>query len=220
MLILDKARLVLLEVPKTATQALRRTVAPYVRIPTHVRRHSGFRSYKRHVYPTLAKEWDGAVECCCVVREPLDRARSWYRYRQRAEIAGTERSTAAIGFDTYIEGMLSKAPPPFVARGQQAHFTGWDGNRAKVDHVFDYERLDLLLAFLANRLGTELQLPTRNRSTGPMPGPLPPQLQAQFAAAYAADYALYQAVRSADGHLRRASGRETHRKAGHRRREE
>ncbi len=203
MLILDKARLVVLEMPKTASQALRRTLKSYVRDLSDEHRHGGYRAFKRHLYPALVKEWDGTVECCCVVREPLAQTESWYRYRQRAEIAGTEKSTAGLEFEDYIEALLSEEPPPFVQTGRQAIFTRWDGAETKVDHVFDYQRLDNLLAFLGGRLCTRLQLPRRNQSTGPMPRPLPPQLQARFAAAYAEDYALYQAVQKAGGHLQR-----------------
>ncbi len=207
MLILDGAQLVVLEMPKTATQALRQALKPHAREMTVVERHGGFRAFKRRIYPVLAKEWGGTVECCCVVRGPLLQAQSWYRYRQRAEVAGTEKSTAGIWFEAYVEALLSEVPPAFIQTGRQARFTGWNGARAKVDHVFDYERLDLLLAFLGGRLDTELKLPRRNQSSGPLPLPLPLplQLQDRFATAYAQDYALYQAVRSAGGHLQRGA---------------
>jgi hypothetical protein len=205
MLILDEARLVVLEMPKTASQALRRALQRHVRELSDEQRHGGYRAFKRHLYPTLAKEWDGLVETCCVVREPLAWVRSWYRYRQREDIVGTEKSTAEIDFNDYIEAMLSDDPPPYVQKGRQALFTVWNGKKTRVDHVFDYERLDRLLAFLGGRLGTQLRLPRRNRSKGPMPGPLPAQLQARFAEAYDEDYALYHAVQRAGGHLYRGA---------------
>lgn len=205
MLILDNARLVMLEMPKTATQALRKTLAPHVRELSEKRRHAGYQVFKRHLYPELAREWDGKVECCCVVREPLERVRSWYRYRQRADIAGTKNSTAGITFDDYVEALISDDPPAFAQTGRQGRFVGWDGAEARVDHVFDYERLDRLLAFLGGRLGTQLFLPRRNLSRGPIPGPLPPPLQARFEADYAEDYALYEAVQKSGGHLQRGA---------------
>jgi hypothetical protein len=205
MLILDKARLVVLEMPKTATQALRKALAPHVRELNNERRHGGFRAFKRHLYPTLTGEWGGNAECCCVVREPLARAQSWYRYRQRDNMTRTENSTAEIGFDTFIEAMISDSPPPFAKTGRQAQFTKWNGVEAMIDHVFDYQNLDLFLTFLGDRLGTQLKLPQRNQSTAPMPEPLSPQLQARFAAEYSRDYALYQAVLSAGGHLQRGA---------------
>jgi hypothetical protein len=218
MLILDAAQLVVLEMPKTATQALRRTLKPYVRELNDARRHGGFGYFKRNYYPDLAKEWDGPVECCCVVREPLARTQSWYRYRQRENIAATENSTAGIGFDEFVEALLSEAPPPFAVIGRQAAFTRWNGTRAKVDHIFDYQTIDLLLSFLGARLGAQLRLPRRNESAGPMPEPLPPQLQARFADAYAEDYALYHAVQKAGGHLQRGATRRRRSRAAKRNR--
>lgn len=204
MLILDKARLVVLEMPKTATQAMRRALRPHLREFKEARKHAGYRVFKRQLYPSLANEWDGKVECCCLVREPMAQIQSWYRYRQRDGIADPEKSTAGISFEAFVEALLSEAPPPFVPTGRQAHFTGWDGSATRVDHVFDYQRLEFYLAFLGERLGAELKLPRRNQSTGPMPAPLTPQLQARFADAYAEDYALYHAVQMAGGHLQRA----------------
>jgi hypothetical protein len=205
MLILDTAQLVVLEMPKTATQALRRTLKSHIREVSDLRRHGGFGYFKRSLHDALATEWDGPVECCCVVREPLARTQSWYRYRQRDRIVGTENSTAGIGFEAFVEAMLSEEPPPFAVIGRQATFARWNGVRARVDHVFDYQRLDLFLSFLGARLGTQLRLPRRNQSTGPMPGSLPPQLQARFAAEFADDYSLYHAVQTAGGHLQRAA---------------
>ena len=203
MLILDKAQLVVLEMPKTATQALRKALAPHVREMNDERRHGGFRAFKRHLYPTLTGEWGGKAECCCVVREPLARVQSWYRYRQRKMVAGTDKSTAGISFEEYVEALLSDAPPAYVQSGRQARFADWNGAKSKVNHVFDYQRLDIFLAFLGDRLGTDLSLPQRNLSTGPMPEPLPPELQARFAVAFDEDYALYHAVQRAGGHLQR-----------------
>lgn len=203
MLILDKARLVVLEMPKTASQSLRNALSPFAEVVSDVRRHAGFHVFGRDIYPKLIEDWNGVVECCCVVREPLSRAQSWYRYRQRDKIAGTERSTVGISFDDYIEALISDDPPPYVQGGRQSLFTGWDGVTTKVDHVFDYENLDQFLEFLGGRLGAELKLPIRNQSTGPIPEPLPANLQNQFNDAYAADYALYRAVQRAGGYFRR-----------------
>lgn len=203
MLILDNARLVVLEMPKTATQALRRAVKPYVRDMSGKRRHGGYQAFKRHLYPALLKEWNGSVECCCVVRDPLERATSWYRYRRRAMIAGTDKSTKGIEFEEYIEALISESPPPFVQTGRQARFAMWDGAESKVDHVFDYKRLDLFLEFLERRIGAHLEMPLRNKSKGIVPGPLPANLQARFEESYAEDYALYHAVQQAGGHLQR-----------------
>jgi hypothetical protein len=212
MLVVDDAQLVVLEMPKTATQALRRALETHVREVDNLRRHGGFRYFKRNLYDSLAQEWNGHVECCCVVREPLARIQSWYRYRQRPKIAGSEKSTAGIEFEDYVEALLSPAPPPYAEIGRQAQFVGWNGSKARVDHVFDYQRLYLLLGFLSERIGTEIKLPLRNQSTAPMPSPLRPQLQARFADAYAEDYALYHLVQKAGGHLQRGFNKKSRRR--------
>ena len=203
MFIVEDARLVVLEVPKTATQSLRQALKQYAKDIPGVRRHGGYEAFERDVRPMIAEQWGDNVECSCVVREPLARMRSWYRYRQRDKVAGTDRSTLGMSFDDYIEALLSDSPPPFVQSGRQARFTGWNGSAAKVDHVFAYERMQAYLDFLGSRLEFSLTLPTRNQSSAPMPAELSPELLAQFKKAYADDYGLYESVLAADGHLRR-----------------
>ena len=59
---------------------------------------------------------------------------------------------------------LETSPPPFAAVGSQAKFllTG-DGNLG-VDHLYQYESMSKLVAFLESRLGQKLTLNQRNVS--------------------------------------------------------
>ncbi len=99
-----------------------------------------------------------------VIREPVDWLLSWYRYRGRKEIAGSPNSTAEISFDQFVEAYLSKERPPFANVGSQSQFVSDAAGKIIVTHLFQYEQLPTLLAYLDARLKTELVLPNLNRS--------------------------------------------------------
>jgi hypothetical protein len=209
MIVLPNAGLVLLEVPKTATQAVRGMLAPF-------RPEQGwpFPRAGRHLHaPAYHELWRGKVETAfgrpfetvCVVRDPLERVESWYRYRKRSSLAGQPESTRGLSFLVFMAAMLELEPPEFAQVGRQDRFCGWNGATALVDHIFDYRRLDLFTGFLSARLGRQLDLPQRNASpVAPSDDPLkgvPAVLLARHRTARAGEFALYDRVAAA-GHLR------------------
>lgn len=209
MLVLVDHALVLLESPKCASTAIRRMLEPQVGKPwvrqTSRERHIGLRQYRRVWADLLARDLGRAAETLCVVRDPLDRAASWYRYRQRPQVEGKPVSTRGMSFAAFLVDCLSDDPPPHARIGNQARFTDFARGRSGVDHMFDFRRLDLLVAFLSGRLGVPLALAPHNASPAPAAPhePLPEVLLARFRAARADEFALYAMVRAA-GSLHRA----------------
>lgn len=205
MLLLRGAGLVILEVPKTATQALRAALGGAAEAGLEgAPRHLTARAYL-DTYAASAAEACGRVpETVAVVREPLARLESWHRYLARDKVAGAAHSTAGLGFAAFVEGVLAPGRPRWPQVGRQDRFVGWDGQAALVDHLFDHARLDLLVAFLAGRLGAAFALPARNISPARVAEPLPAALMAQVRAVRAAEFALHEAV-AREGHLRRIS---------------
>ena len=203
MLVIRKAGLVIFEVPKTGTQALRAMLGRKAEIGYGgAPRHIGAAAYAANHAAALAAEVGRVPETVAVVRAPIDRLASWHRFLQRDRVAGTERSTTGISFDAFVLAMLSRDPPLYARVGRQDRQVGWNGSEAAVDHLFAYDRLDLLVAFIAKRVPKAGVLPERNASPEVPTGLLSPETEALLRKRNAAEFAMHAAV-AAEGYLRR-----------------
>ena len=171
----------------------------------------GLIAYRRHwdrrVLATLlpgsiagiALGWATAslVDDAAVVREPISWLGSWYRYRQRPQTMGKPNSTIGISFEGFVQDYLSENRPSYAALGRQSGFLSPAPGRNGPDLLFQYERMDEVLAFFGEALKTELTLKRVNVSP-PADMSLAPETEARLRAALAEDYALWEsAARSA-----------------------
>lgn len=206
MLILGLQHLVVLETPKTGSLALRAMLEPYaLAVSDAAPRHIGYTGYKLRHAPQLEQAFGGRVETLAVIRAPLERMQSWYRYRMRPKVRALAVSTLGMTFEAFMLAYLAEEKSDFANVGRQDRFVGWTGQGARVDHLFDYGRLDLLEAFLSERLGEELRLPVRNLSplSPDMDYGLSKALMARYRRENAEEFALFEAV-ARNGYLRRA----------------
>lgn len=199
MLIFLQPRLVLLSVPKTGTTALEQALAPQAEIAFRSRpeiKHLNHRQYLNRIKPLLAPLGGAPFESVAVLREPLDWLRSWYRFRARDELIGHQNSTAQISFDRFLRDYLSTdRRPPYARLGRQSEFLiDADGTPA-VEHVFRYEAMEALIAFLSERLGTPIRLKRANASPQAATD-LDAETETMARAALAGEYALWQAART------------------------
>ncbi|NKX46098.1 gamma-glutamyl kinase [Roseicyclus persicicus] len=194
MLVFWKARLVLLAVPKTGTTALEAALLPHADaaiLNPPDKKHVTARRWRNQLAPFFENRGTRRMETMAVIREPLDWLGSWYRYRARPEIAGSETSTAGIGFDAFVEGWLSDPEPEFARVGRPSRFVSDGDGKIIVDHLFRYEALDKAVAFLEARLSVRLDLPRRNVSPK-APLALDPALEARLRREAAADFRLWE----------------------------
>ncbi len=198
MLIFLQPRLVLLSIPKTGTTALEQALSHRAEIAFRSRpeiKHLNLRQYQHRIKPLLAPLGGAPFESVAVMREPLDWLRSWYRFRARDELIGHPNSTAHVGFDRFVRDYLAMGLRPTYARlGRQSEFLTDHAGSFAVDHVYRYEAMPALLAFLEARLGTEIQLKRANASPAAVTD-LAPETQAMAQAALAGEYAIWQAAR-------------------------
>ncbi|UXU73891.1 MULTISPECIES: gamma-glutamyl kinase [unclassified Paracoccus (in: a-proteobacteria)] len=200
MLIFVEARLVLLAVPKTGTTALEQVLAPDAAIVFRARpeiKHLTLRQYLQSVQPLLRPLGGRPFQTVAAIREPLDWLRSWYRFRARDAVIGHPNSTARVSFQTFVEDYLREGDRPAYARlGRQSQFLAGPDGQPAIDHLFRYESMPALAAFLAQRLGRNIDLPRLNASP-PAHTDLPPEVEARLRRELAAEYDLWQQARQA-----------------------
>ncbi len=197
MLIFWDQRLVFLATPKTGSTAIEAALQPLAAVTVErppVMKHTPAYRYHRFLAPYLERASGGArFTTVALMREPLDWLRSWYRFRQRDDVEGTERSSTGMSFEAFVEAYMQKPRPPVADIGAQSRFLSDRSGGLGVDHLFRYEELGDFLAFLEDRLGCEVVLPRVNVS---------PQADVALSAAAearlrdfaTADFALYESL--------------------------
>ena len=193
-------RLVLLSIPKTGTTALEAALAPKAEMVLRSRpeiKHLTMSQYNLRIEPLLRNIPGPPFRVAAVVREPISWLGSWYRYRQRPQTMGKPNSTIGISFEGFVQDYLSESRPPYAALGRQSGFLSPAPGRNGPDLLFQYERMDEVLAFFGEALKTELTLKRVNVSPSADMS-LAPETEARLRAALAEDYALWEsAARSA-----------------------
>lgn len=200
MLVCSGANLVFLAVPKTGTTAVEVALMPHADIVfgKH-RKHMTARRYHKVIAPFLADTLNLRPQTMAVIRNPVDRLRSWYRYRKRDDTDDPAYSTARLSFDDFIMDVIADDPPLHAQVGNQHRFL-CDGTGALlVDHLFAYERQTVLRGFLCDRVGARLVFKQKNVSPD-IPAPISSGVEDALRAARPAEFALH--ARALDtGHL-------------------
>jgi hypothetical protein len=186
-------RLVLVSTPKCGSTSLEAALARHM--PMHLSgaqslKHATLGDFNRHLRPFLAEKGFEGFESVAAVREPIDWLMSWWRYRTRDGIRGHPHYTGDMTFEEFVRACLSPDPPAY-ARFPNPHPARFlvDGDDT-VDHLFRYEHLDRMVAWLSDRLGVELSLPKRNVSRTPRVE-VAPALVDELRSVFAEDYDLW-----------------------------
>ena len=198
MLIFWKQRLVILATPKTGSTALEVALgslaAVEIQRPPDIKHTPAYR-YQRFIKPWLQNSAHGAAfEAVALMREPVDWLGSWYRFRRRSDLDGTDRSAAGLSFAAFAAAYQSDPRPPVADVGGQARFlSGMDGQTLGVDRVFRYEAMNRFTAWLEDRLDCPIELPRVNVSPGGQTD-LTPAQAAALRAYLEPEYRLYQTL--------------------------
>lgn len=199
MLVFWQERLVFLAVPKTGTTAIEGALAPrasmVLRDPP-VLKHSPVYRYQRFLAPYFRQAGGQEMETLAVVRHPVDWLGSWYRYRSRDDLAGHPNSTRGLSFDAFVEEYLKGKPAAFAAVGSQARFVMNGEGKIAVDHLYRYEAMPALVAFLQERLDTTITLGRQNVSPE-MAVSLSAAVEDKLRRKCAAEFEVWEAARGA-----------------------
>lgn len=195
MLIFWDQRLVILATPKTGSTAIEVALESLASMSVDrppVLKHTPAYRYERFLKPYLERSAGESFTVVALMREPLDWLGSWYRFRQRDDIAETPQSTRHLDFNGFLEGYMSVPRPGYADIGTQAKFlSGKKG--LGVDQLFRYEDIGTFLTFLEDRLDCVIELPVLNVSP---PGLLniSSAMRERIATYCAEDFALYATI--------------------------
>ncbi|MGR3571738.1 gamma-glutamyl kinase [Brevirhabdus sp.] len=199
MLVFWKENLVYLATPKTGTTAIEAELAPVAdmvfRGPPGLK-HTNVPRFENFVRPLLDRVEERPWEFVATVREPVDWLGSWFRYRQRPALDGKPNSTKGLSFAEFVTEVLSDAPPARSHLGSQSWFFNDAQKYAAATHLFAYDALGELVAFLEERLGRTITLKRRNASPS-ADLTLSAELRVELRSRMAEDFALYEAVKDA-----------------------
>lgn len=164
--------MVIFSVPKTGSSAIDAALAPHADIAISappVLKHMPVYRFNRFMSPLFGAVNAEGFEKFAIVREPFDWLGSWYRYRGRADLDGQDNSTKNVSFDDFVLGAMKGKPPPYSNVGSQGRFLSGGVGEDGVDHLFQYEQMDLAVSFLVARLGFPIELRKKNVSPrGPL----------------------------------------------------
>ena len=173
MLLAPRHGFVFISVTKAASTSIEDAFEPYSQMslrgnPFKHTRYSGFQHFLQP-YMALRGFPRESYEVVCVFREPIDWLASWWRYRSREELADPSHPahnnyTGDVPFEEFARAFM-KGGEQFALIGREAEFVETRGPKwAGVDRVFRYERLDLLVDYLCEKVGEEVEVGVRNVS--------------------------------------------------------
>jgi hypothetical protein len=189
------AGFVFLAMPKAGSSVLQGSFAKHAQILVRhppMAKHMSAARYERVFAPWLARCGypRSSYETMCLVRNPLDRAVSWWKYRARPELRGKPNFTGDISFATFAERLISGD----VGLGTATNFVTDKDGKVIVDRLYRYDNLDVAAAWMASCLGIPTpNLPHVNVSPRREAG-LDPAGRARLEEHFASDLALYESA--------------------------
>lgn len=163
-------------------------------------KHLNARRFNRYVRPILRKaDPQSRIETFCIIRDPIDRLRSWYEYQTRPALADPshprhERYTGGMDFNTFIRAYLSEKQPEYAHIGTQFEFVRLASGRIGVDRIFRLDHMDQVASYLSEKLGSTVEIPRKNVSVSSSEIRLDPALEDRLRERLKRDYELYEQV--------------------------
>jgi hypothetical protein len=121
-------------------------------------KHTTYAGFQRFLQPFLNSKGfpRESYEVVCVFREPIDWLSSWWRYRSREKLANPT--------DPKHSNYTGEGSEQFAQVGRPSKFVQPRSGQAEVDRLFRYDRLDLLVDFLCEKVGEEVEVGSANTS--------------------------------------------------------
>jgi hypothetical protein len=184
---------VFLSMPKAGSTVLQKHFARHAMIlfrqPPGMK-HMSAVTFEATMAPWLARYGHPreGYQTMCLVRHPLERAVSWWKYRSRPEAQGQPNWTGELSFAEFADRLISGEVP----LGTSANFVTDNAGAVIVDRMYRYEHLDVATAWMAERLGIA---PPTLEPTNVSPArddAMDPATRARLEEFYARDLAIYE----------------------------
>ncbi|MGZ4446756.1 MAG: hypothetical protein ACXVWZ_06755 [Nocardioides sp.] len=196
MMAMAHAGFVFLSMTKTGSTAVQRHFEQHaqllVRQPPAMK-HMTARTFRARVAPLLERYGfpRESYELVAIVRDPVDWAESWWRYRSRPAARGKASYTGDLGFDEFAERLVAGD----VFLGSSANFVSDGQGRVLVERLYKYEHLDQAAAWMAERLGVESPTLTTVNASPQRGCTVSPATRALLEEHLADDLAVYRSAR-------------------------
>jgi hypothetical protein len=203
-LVFSPQSLAFIAVPKTGSTAVEMALKPKADIVfSKQRKHMTALKFDKKIAPFLAQAFDLHPDRIAVLRDPEEQIRSWYRFRARPNLDGSDLSTRGISFDRFVRDVIAQDRPAHAAIGSQWNMLTGGAGQVLVHHLFAYETQPVFRSFLNDRFGQEIKLKPKNVSPQ-TDAPLDPATRAKLRVARQNEFDLYARVMDAGGHLRQS----------------
>jgi hypothetical protein len=133
-------------------------------------KHTTYAGFQRFLQPYLASRGfpRESYEVVCAIREPIDWLASWWRYRSRGRLADPadpwhHNYTGDVTFEQFARAYM-EGSERFAKVGRLSRFMRPRSGEAEVDLIFRYDRLELLIDFLCEKVGEEVEVGSENSS--------------------------------------------------------
>jgi hypothetical protein len=164
---------VFLATTKTGSTSIESAFCPYSQIilqnPPNFK-HTTYAGFQRYLQPYLASGGfpRESYEVVCAFREPIDWLSSWWRYRSREQLGNPTNPrhrnyTGDVSFEEFARAYMDGSEQ-FAKVGRPSRFLRPRPGEAEVDRVFRYERLDLLVDYLCEKVGDQVEVGSANAS--------------------------------------------------------
>jgi len=170
MLINTRHNFGILFTPKNASNSIEQMLNPYCDLKLSGSapvRHTTFRQFRQHITPYLTQVAGvRSLSTICTIRDPRSWLFSWYRFQSRPspQTIQSKRSTTEISYEAFVEAYLAEDKPNYAKFISQYEFVMDEAGAVGVDHIFPYERIDLLVEHFNRILDEHLELPWLNAS--------------------------------------------------------
>ena len=133
-------------------------------------KHTSYAGFQRFLQPFLNSRGfpRESYEVVCAFREPIDWLSSWWRYRSREKLANPtdpkhRNYTGDVSFEQFARAYM-EGSEQFAQVGRPSRFVQPRQGQAEMDRIFRYDRLDLLVDFLCEKVGEEVEVGSANTS--------------------------------------------------------
>jgi hypothetical protein len=197
-LIFVKRKLALFLMPKCASTALEESFGTYSEFViggSPRLKHLPLNVYERHIGRLLARRLGKTevFEKLCLFREPLDWLFSWYRYRMRTKLTGSDRHTLDISFAQFLNEHFSASPARHAHILPQSTYVESTEGRYDAMTLYRYEDIMILVAELERRLQARVAW-TRVNASPAAAFDLTQREVSEVREKLRAEYAIYESI--------------------------